>query len=93
MLVISGEQAAIPGTLTWLPDCFQGDVGLPRAWPVSSVISWLSLLFVLGEGKEEGNEGPCAPAGPDSLFSGPVLLSHSEGKIPFTCQPVGWSHI
>lgn len=52
-LISSGER----NMASFVPDCIQGAVGLPgRGLLFQS--SQLSLLFTLGERKEEGNKGP-----------------------------------
>lgn len=59
---------------TWLPPgrwrC------CPRAWPVFSAISWLSLPFIWGQKKEGGNKGPqCSWWAWFSFFWSSILFS------------------
>lgn len=50
---------AILCTVTWVPDCLQGDVGAAQGPGLFSLaISCLYLLFILGQKKEGGNRDP-----------------------------------
>lgn len=82
---------AILCTVTWLPDCLQGDVGAAQGPGLffQPSLGGPSPSYEASKKREE-IKGPSAPGGPDSPFSGPAYFSHLEENIAFTWQPVGW---